>query len=50
MTYESRATRATNRVLMALVLITVLLVAYWAVNGGLDEIAVTEPEQVTVTD
>lgn len=50
MTYESRATRATNRVLMGLVVMTILIVAFWAVNGGLDEIALTETEQVTVTE
>ncbi|MGD2060981.1 MAG: hypothetical protein PVF87_08965 [Acidimicrobiia bacterium] len=50
MTYQSRATRATNRVMMALVLITVLIVAFWAVNGGLDDIVVTETNQVNVTE
>lgn len=50
MTYESRATRATNRVLMVLVVITILIVAFWAVNGGLDEIALTEAEPAIVTE
>lgn len=50
MTYDRRATLVTNRVLMALVVITVLIVAFWAVNGGLDEIAVPEPGQATVTE
>jgi hypothetical protein len=35
---------------MALVVITILTVAFWAVNGGLDEIEVTESQQVTVTE
>lgn len=50
MTYEARATRSANRVLMGLVIVAVLIVAFWAVNGGLDEIAATESEQVTVTE
>lgn len=50
MTYEEHSTRATNRVLMALVLVTVLVVAFWAVNGGLDEIVVAESNQATVAE
>lgn len=36
--------------MMALVIITVLMVAFWAVNGGLDDIVVTDTEQATVTE
>jgi len=32
------------------VVITILVVAYWAMSGGLDEIQVTEAETVVVTD
>jgi hypothetical protein len=35
---------------MTLVVITVLIVALWAVNGGLDEIAIAESEQTAVTE
>jgi len=35
---------------MALVLITIVLVAYWAMNGGLDEIPVTHAEAQTVSE
>jgi hypothetical protein len=35
---------------MALVVITILIVALWAVNGGLDEIAVTESQQPTISE
>lgn len=50
MTYEGRATRVTNRVLMALVVITIAVVAFWAMAGGLDEIPVTQAEVAGVTE
>jgi hypothetical protein len=36
--------------LIALVLITILVVAYWAMSGGLDEIQVAEAEKAVVTE
>lgn len=42
MTYEGNAARVGNRVMKVLVIITIVLVAYWAVNGGLDEIEVAD--------
>lgn len=49
MTYVGRSSRSTNRVLIALVVITILIVAWWALSGGLDQIAVT-PETAVVID
>ena len=49
MTFRGQSTRATNRVLMGLVLITILVVALWAINGGLDQIPVTETGSDTIT-
>ena len=49
MTYEGHA-RGSNRVLIALVVITIFVVAYWAANGGLDQIPTTEQEQATLPD
>jgi hypothetical protein len=49
MTFRGQSTRATNRVLTGLVLITILVVALWAINGGLDQIPVIETETDTVT-
>lgn len=48
MTYEGRQTRASNRVLTALVVITIIVVAFWAIGGGLEAIPVTEAESVIV--
>ena len=50
MTYEGRQQRASNRVLMALVVLTIVVVAIWAVGGGLEAIPVTEVESAVVTD
>ncbi len=49
MTFRGQSTPATNRVLTGLVLITILVVALWAINGGLDQIPVIETESDTVT-
>lgn len=46
MTYAGSSSRSTNRVLIALVVITILLVAWWAMTGGLDQIAVTGADTV----
>lgn len=48
MTYEGRQARASNRVLSALVIVTIVVVAFWAVRGGLESIPVTEAESVVV--
>jgi hypothetical protein len=50
MTYRGHSTRTANRVLIALVVVTIAIVALWAVNGGLDQIPVTPAENVNVTD
>jgi len=42
LTYRGPAARQTNRVLIALVVIMIAVVAYWAVNGGLEEIPVSQ--------
>lgn len=49
MTYAGSTSRSTNRVLIALVVITALIVAWWAMNGGLDQIPVIE-ETALVSD
>jgi hypothetical protein len=36
--------------LIALVVVTIVVVAYWAVNGGFDQIPVTQTGTVTVTE
>jgi hypothetical protein len=41
-TYEGNPARRGNQVMKVLVIITIALVAYWAVNGGLDEITVSD--------
>ena len=50
MTYEGRSTRATNRILMVLVIVTIAIVAFWAMSGGLDEIVVTQGEIPAVSE
>lgn len=50
MTYEGRHQRASNRVLTTLVVLTIVVVAIWAVGGGLEAIPVTEVESAIVTD
>lgn len=50
MTYVGNGSRSTNRVMIALVIITILVVAVWAMNGGLDEIQATEADTVVVSD
>ena len=49
MTYEGHSTRSANRVMVALVIVTILIVAYWATNGGLEEIP-AEPGTVSVDE
>jgi len=48
LTYEADSTRRSNRVLIALVVITIAVVAFWAVSGGLESIQVTEGQTATV--
>jgi len=50
LTYAGNSARSSNRVLIALVVITILVVAYWALSGGLDEIQVAEAETAVVTE
>lgn len=42
MTYEGSPARSRSRVMRVLVIITIALVAYWGINGGLDEIEVRD--------
>lgn len=49
MTYEGNPARGRSRVMTILVIITIALVAYWAVNGGLDEIPVADTAANSVT-
>lgn len=48
MTYTGNSSRATNRVMIVLVVVTIVIVAFWAMNGGLDEIQVAETETAVV--
>lgn len=51
MTYHGQPSRTTNTVMKTLVIITILWVAYWAANGGLDQIGipVSSPAATTTT-
>lgn len=48
MTYTGNSSRATNRVMTVLVVMTIVIVAFWAMNGGLDEIQMAETETAVV--
>lgn len=50
MTYTGNTSRTTNRVMIALVVVTIAFVAFWAMNGGLDEIQVAETETAVVSE
>lgn len=50
MTYTGNSKRPTSRVLNALVVVTIAIVAVWAMTGGLDEIQVTETETAVVSE
>lgn len=50
MTYVGNSARSNNRALIALVIVTVILVAAWAMTGGLDDIPAAEAETVVVTE
>lgn len=50
MTYAGSSSRTSNRVLIVLVVITIALVAWWAMGGGLDEVPVTGAETAVLTD
>jgi hypothetical protein len=41
-TYNGQASRVSNNVMKALVILTIAWVAYWAATGGLDQIAIPE--------
>ncbi|HEX6222487.1 MAG TPA: hypothetical protein VF115_15455 [Acidimicrobiia bacterium] len=49
MTYRSQAAVRTSRVLIALVVITIAVVAYWGVNGGLEEIPINNQGTTAVS-
>lgn len=50
-TFQGESTRSGSNVLKTLVVITIVLVAYWAASGGLDRIEVpsTTPTSSTTT-
>lgn len=50
MTYAGSPSPSINRVLITLIVITILIVAWWAMSGGLDQIAVTGAETAVVSD
>ena len=49
LTYRGSSTRAGNRILIVLVLVTIVVVAIWAMNGGLDDISARQTDTVTVS-
>lgn len=49
MTYEGHSSRRSSRVLQALVVLTIVLVAFWAINGGLEEIPANQTETAAVS-
>jgi len=46
-TYQGQSASSTNTVLKVLVVVTIILVAYWAATGGLDQITTSQPSQST---
>lgn len=48
-TYDGRPARSTNTVMKILVIIAIIWVAFWAVNGGLEQITVPESSANTST-
>jgi hypothetical protein len=50
LTYEGDPTRRSNRVLIALVVTTIAVVAFWAVTGGLESIQVTQGQTATISE
>ncbi|HSM45466.1 MAG TPA: hypothetical protein VK969_10660 [Acidimicrobiia bacterium] len=48
MTYRDSSSRSSNRILVALVVISIVVVAWWAINGGFDEIQATDSEAAVV--
>ena len=42
MTFEGEATKSSTRTMKILVVVLIIWVAYWATNGGLEQIAVPE--------
>ena len=47
MTYEGRPEEKGNRFLKILVVVVIAWVAYWAANGGIDQIPLPTAEDVT---
>lgn len=50
MTYAGRPSSTSKRVLIALVVITIVLVAWWAMTGGLDQVPVTGADTAILSD
>jgi hypothetical protein len=50
LTYAWNGSRSVNRVLITLVVITIVAVAAWGINGGLDEIQATRSDTVVVSE
>ena len=42
MTFEGEATKSSTRTMKVLVVVLIIWVAYWATNGGLEQIAAPE--------
>lgn len=49
MTFQGEPDRSGSNLLKTLVVITIILVAYWAANGGLDQIEVPSPPPTSST-
>jgi hypothetical protein len=50
LTYAPDTSRSSNRVLTVLVTITIVIVAWWAMTGGLDEIETPATDTAVVSD
>ena len=48
LTYTGNSSRSSNRILIALVVISIMVVAWWAINGGFDEIQATDSDATVV--
>lgn len=50
MTYAGSSSRNSTRVLITLVVITIVLVAWWAMSGGLDQVPVSGADTAVLSD
>lgn len=50
LTFEGDPSRRDSRVMTALVIITIIVVAYWAVNGGIDRIELSGDGTILTVD